>query len=157
MAFVIPMVTMTGGMSPLKRVILYPKRERLPITQITTMPIIKKEKNTARKERKKKKKKNENNEKGKNHGAEGTEKQKHNDARYKRREIQKNIEFVLYLFGNDRSNERDAGDMSFDAACFGKFGRGLLNGVRERHALFGIDVVFIDRDNQQGRAVLRID
>ena len=54
MALVIPIVTITGGMSPLSSVILKPNSANVPITHTTTMPMMTIENKTARTERKKK-------------------------------------------------------------------------------------------------------
>ncbi len=53
MAFVIPIVTMTGGIRPVSIVILYPSSASVPTVQMTTMPMIIMEKITALDDRKK--------------------------------------------------------------------------------------------------------
>ena len=35
-----PITTIKGGRSPVKRVILYPNKDKVPKTQMTTIPII---------------------------------------------------------------------------------------------------------------------
>ena len=52
MALVIPMVTITGGINPLNKLILKPRSAMVPIVQITTTPIMIIEKITALTERK---------------------------------------------------------------------------------------------------------
>ncbi len=54
MQLVIPIVTITGGINPLSKVILKPNNASVPITHTTTIPMMTIENKTARTERKKK-------------------------------------------------------------------------------------------------------
>jgi hypothetical protein len=53
MALVIPIVTITGGINPLRSVILKPNNDNVPNVQTTTIPMMIIEKSTARNDRKK--------------------------------------------------------------------------------------------------------